>query len=61
MDKANVVIDDIDASIEIHARADHATDVIMARHVGTGRVRGAVFLSNNLDGFVRGVLVDIGA
>src|SRR5215469_13272243 len=35
MSNADVVVDDIDASIKIHARVDHATDIVMAGHVGT--------------------------
>jgi hypothetical protein len=61
MSKTDVVVDDIDASKKVHARVNHATDVVMAGHVGTDCVGHAIFLSNNLDGFVRGVLVDIGA
>jgi hypothetical protein len=61
MGEADVVIDDIDAPLKIPARLDDATDVVMPGHVGADCRRGAVFLTNELDGFVRGILVHVGA
>ena len=60
MGEADVVIDDIDPSIKIPTRLDHAADVVMAGHVGTDRIGRAVFLADDFDGLVRCVLVDIG-
>jgi len=61
MGEADVVIDDIDPPVEIHARLLHALDVIMAGHVGANCVGRTVLLMYDLDRFLRGVLVDIGA
>jgi hypothetical protein len=61
MSEADVVVDDIDPPVKVHARLDHATNVVMASHVGTDCVGHAIFLSNDWDGFVRSILVHIGA
>ena len=61
MGEADVVIDDIDPSIKIRTRLDHAADVVMAGHVGGDCIGGAVFLTDDSDGLARGVLVHIGA
>lgn len=60
MGKADVVIDDIDASIQIRARLDLSTDFVVAGHVGADCIVRAVFLADDFDGLVRCVLVDIG-
>ena len=60
MGKADVVIDDIDASLQIRARLDHSTDFVVASHVGADCIGRAVFLADDFDGLVRCVLVDIG-
>ena len=59
--RADVVIDDIDPSINIHARLGHATNVVVAGHVGADGIGRTVFLTDDLDRFVRRVLVHIGA
>ena len=61
MREADVVIHDIDPSVDIRAGLDHATDVVMAGHVGAYRSGRTAFLTDDLDGFIRGVLVHISA
>jgi hypothetical protein len=56
-----VVTDDVDSSVKIRARFYQAPDIVMAGDAGTDCVGHAVFLSNDLDGFVRSVLIRIGA
>jgi hypothetical protein len=50
MGEAHVVIDDIDPSIKIRTRHDHASDVVVAGHVGADRIGCAVFLADDFDG-----------
>ena len=61
MGEADVVIDDIEPSINIHACLDHATNVVVAGHVSADGIGRTVILTDDLDGLVRGVLVHIGA
>ena len=59
MGEANVVVHDVDPTVDVCARPHHAPDVVMARHVGSDCRSYAVFLLNYIDGLIGGMLVDV--